>query len=188
MLIGAVLLSTHNICFGWEIRKIFFFNYRALLSGGLFKFSPRIDQLYHVPFVWQYRRIATSSILILEYLFLAVNQILMTFLILQKSTFLITKMLINTISNWPGSGNGLSTTGVESHAIWKETQHIFFASPRVFGTYYIVDQRRLRRTCAVSPEARETMTLLSVNNKGADQPAHPCSLISAFVIRLLESI
>ena len=25
------------------------------------------------------------------------------------------------------------------------------------------------------------------NNKGADQPAHPRSLISAFVIRLLES-
>ena len=27
-----------------------------------------------------------------------------------------------------------------------------------------------------------------VNNKGADQPAHPRSLISAFVIHLLESI
>ena len=27
-----------------------------------------------------------------------------------------------------------------------------------------------------------------VNNKGADQPAHPRSLISAFVIRVLESI
>ena len=26
------------------------------------------------------------------------------------------------------------------------------------------------------------------NNKGAGQPAHPCSLISAFVIRFLESI
>ena len=26
------------------------------------------------------------------------------------------------------------------------------------------------------------------NNKGADQPAHPCSLISAFVIRVLERI
>ena len=25
------------------------------------------------------------------------------------------------------------------------------------------------------------------NNTGADQPAHPCSLISAFVIRFLES-
>ena len=26
------------------------------------------------------------------------------------------------------------------------------------------------------------------NNKGADQPAHPCSLISAFVVRCLNSI
>ena len=26
------------------------------------------------------------------------------------------------------------------------------------------------------------------NNKGADQPAHPCSLISAFVVRCLNSV
>ena len=26
------------------------------------------------------------------------------------------------------------------------------------------------------------------NNKGMDQPAHPCSLISAFVVCLLESV
>ena len=26
------------------------------------------------------------------------------------------------------------------------------------------------------------------NNKGADQPAHPCSLISTFVVRCLDSI
>ena len=31
--IETILLSTHNICFGWKIRKIIF-NY-ALLSGGL---------------------------------------------------------------------------------------------------------------------------------------------------------
>ena len=27
-----------------------------------------------------------------------------------------------------------------------------------------------------------------VNNKGADQPVHPCSLINTFVVRVLESI
>ena len=27
-----------------------------------------------------------------------------------------------------------------------------------------------------------------VNSTGADQPAHPCRLISAFVVRFLESI
>ena len=35
----------------------------------------------------------------------------------------------------------------------------------------------------------EKMCLVSyANNKGADQPAHPCSLISAFVVRCLDSI
>ena len=34
---------------------------------------------------------------------------------------------------------------------------------------------------------RDTLTLLLANNKGADQPAHPRSLISAFVIRYLKS-
>ena len=33
---------------------------------------------------------------------------------------------------------------------------------------------------------RETLTLLHMNNKCADQPAHPRSLISAFVICSLE--
>ena len=34
-LIETVLLSTHNICFGWEIRKLFF--WYALLTKGLDK-------------------------------------------------------------------------------------------------------------------------------------------------------
>ena len=34
---------------------------------------------------------------------------------------------------------------------------------------------------------QETLTLLLVNNHGADQPEHPRSLISAFVIRYLKS-
>ena len=37
-------------------------------------------------------------------------------------------------------------------------------------------------------DARKPVFIGFVNNKGADQPAHLCSLISAFVIRLLESI
>ena len=35
---------------------------------------------------------------------------------------------------------------------------------------------------------REKTCLWDFANKWADQPAHPCSLISAFVIRVLESI
>ena len=36
---------------------------------------------------------------------------------------------------------------------------------------------------------REKMCLMSyANNKGADQPAHPRSLISTFIVRCLDSI
>ena len=38
------------------------------------------------------------------------------------------------------------------------------------------------------PRREKTFLRGFANNKGADQPAHPRSLISAFVIRLLESI
>ena len=43
----------------------------------------------------------------------------------------------------------------------------------------------LNNTGALS---REILTWLHVNNKGADQIVHRCSLISAFVIRSLASI
>ena len=32
------------------------------------------------------------------------------------------------------------------------------------------------------------MSYVISNNRGADQPAHPCSLISAFVVHCLDSI
>ena len=52
-----------------------------------------------------------------------------------------------------------------------------------------IDRRRpgslgFKITCA---SMRETLTLLLVNNKSADQPVHPRSLISAFVIHYLKS-
>ena len=36
--------------------------------------------------------------------------------------------------------------------------------------------------------SRENLFMLYANNKGADQPAHPRSLISAFVVHCLDSI
>ena len=36
--------------------------------------------------------------------------------------------------------------------------------------------------------SRENLFLPYANNKGADQPAHPRSVISAFVVRCLDSI
>ena len=38
------------------------------------------------------------------------------------------------------------------------------------------------------PRREKTCLRRCANNKGADQPVHPHSLISAFIIRLLESI
>ena len=37
-------------------------------------------------------------------------------------------------------------------------------------------------------EMRENLTFLHANNKGADQPAHPRSLISTYVICFFESV
>ena len=34
----------------------------------------------------------------------------------------------------------------------------------------------------------ERTCLMPYANKGADQPAHPCSLISAFVVHCLDSV
>ena len=48
---------------------------------------------------------------------------------------------------------------------------------------------RVTRYCDATIMELEKMCLLSyANNKGADQPAHPRSLISAFVVRCLDSI
>ena len=44
------------------------------------------------------------------------------------------------------------------------------------------------KTISSEPRLEKTCLRGFVNNTGADQPAHPRSLISAFVIRLLESI
>ena len=40
----------------------------------------------------------------------------------------------------------------------------------------------------IGPQREKTLLRRFANNTGADQPAHPRSLISAFVIRFVESI
>ena len=42
-------------------------------------------------------------------------------------------------------------------------------------------------TVTYGPQREKTCLREFANNTGADQPAHTCSLISAFVIRFLES-
>ena len=44
-----------------------------------------------------------------------------------------------------------------------------------------------KKTTVIWASPRENLSSGFANNTGADQPAHPCSLISAFVIRFLES-
>ena len=44
------------------------------------------------------------------------------------------------------------------------------------------------QTFVIGPRCEKTYLRGFANNTGADQPAHPRSLISAFVIRLLERI
>ena len=41
---------------------------------------------------------------------------------------------------------------------------------------------------SIGPRCEKTCLRRGANNKGADQPAHPRSLISAFVIRFLECV
>ena len=48
--------------------------------------------------------------------------------------------------------------------------------------------RNLRWAWTIWATSRETLFMLYANNKGADQPAHPRSLISVIVIRSLDSI
>ena len=59
--------------------------------------------------------------------------------------------------------------------------------------YYRAGEIFQKDACTVSkisngPQLEKTCLRGFANNTGADQPAHPRSLISAFVIRFLESI
>ena len=47
-LIETILLSTHNICFGWKIRKVFFFGYTLLTKGLTYVVSEGSDKPAHV--------------------------------------------------------------------------------------------------------------------------------------------
>ena len=46
---------------------------------------------------------------------------------------------------------------------------------------------RVLYTRHIEPRHEKTCFMLYVNNKDADQPAHPHSLISAFVVRCLDT-
>ena len=49
-------------------------------------------------------------------------------------------------------------------------------------------KNHVRSKVSFEPGHAKMCLMLNANNKGADQPAHPRSLISAFVVRSLDSI
>ena len=53
--------------------------------------------------------------------------------------------------------------------------------------WLVWDKRPFRMTWLLWASSWENLFMLYANNKGADQPAHPCSLISTFVVRCLDS-
>ena len=58
--------------------------------------------------------------------------------------------------------------------------------------YRVSDQVRLKPACSVSEtsydgEILPVLSLMIANNKGADQPAHACRLVCAFVVCLRQS-
>ena len=60
--------------------------------------------------------------------------------------------------------------------------------PRFFFSVTSIDKRNIHYPLIHGPQLEKTCLRGFVNNKGADQPMHPHSLISAFVICVLESI
>ena len=54
--------------------------------------------------------------------------------------------------------------------------------------YDLFDSTDSQQVCTVRASSQENLTLLHANNKGADQPTHLRSLVSAFVVRFLERI
>ena len=58
--------------------------------------------------------------------------------------------------------------------------------------YRVSDQVRLKPACSATEtsydgEILPVSSLMIANNKGADQPAHPCRLVCAFVVCLRQS-
>ena len=66
--------------------------------------------------------------------------------------------------------------------------------PQQRHAMFLSHESALRKTvavcsCNVTEPGHAKMCLMTyANNKGADQPAHPCSLISTFVVCCLDSI
>ena len=54
--------------------------------------------------------------------------------------------------------------------------------------YDLFDSTDSQQVCTVWALSQENLTLVHGNNKGADQPAHPRSLVSPYAVPFLERI
>ena len=91
-----------------------------------------------------------------------------------ESIFASSKTSVETVRACAGSSEHLMLASAPGAKI----EHFCADSPEPSLLVYNDNGHRREKTCLLG----------FANNKGADQPAHPRSLISAFVIRLLESI
>ena len=64
---------------------------------------------------------------------------------------------------------------------------ISWLKENTFPRIYTINKRR-GITGTIEPRHEKNLFMPHANNKGADQPAHRCSLISTFVVRCLDSL
>ena len=69
-------------------------------------------------------------------------------------------------------------------------KHACTSSCKIQNLHYLCIQRPSYTGCLIryEPGHKKTCLMSYANNKAADQPAHPCSLISTFVVRCLDSV
>ena len=78
-------------------------------------------------------------------------------------------------------------TKVDAFAVSKKSSNIIAVTPQILMGNTSMDLILLMLVVLIGPRREKTCLRRFANNKGADQPAHPRSLISAFVIHCLES-
>ena len=66
--------------------------------------------------------------------------------------------------------------------------NIYSISTCGFQLCFITNKQYLCKQETKEPGHEETCLMLYANNKGVDQPAHPRSLMSVFIVRCLDSV
>ena len=62
-----------------------------------------------------------------------------------------------------------------------------YANMGILSCYDFLPDHLIELSAVIEPHHEKTCIMLHANNNDADQPAHPSSLISAFIVRCLDS-